>query len=80
MFGHQLEWGTFNNAVRITASSIGIFDMIIVGEITPTSCDWCNEHVGRVYRSNRGFMPQLPKHPHCSHYWDISYVGEKNAG
>jgi len=77
MFGHQLEWGTFNDSVRITASAVGIFDMKIIGAIIATSCAWCRENLGKVYRSNRGFLPKLPHHPNCGHWWDIAYVGEK---
>ena len=76
MLGNQIEYGTFNGAVKIVASSIGVFDFMMVGEITPTSCEWCEQHVGRIYRLGQ-FMPNLPKHPHCAHWWDIRYVGEK---
>ena len=78
MFGHELEYGTFNNSIRISASAVGIFDMMIVG---PTSggniCEWCAEFVGRTYRSNRGFIPRVPHHPNCRHNWELFYVGEK---
>jgi len=78
MFGEQLEWGTFNNAVKITASSIGVFNFMIVGPgpSDPKTCDWCAEHWGQVYRQGQ-FMPQLPKHPWCRHWFDIEYLGEK---
>ena len=77
MFGHQLEWMTYNTAVRITASSVGVFNLKMVGPLDERTCEWCEEHVGRVYQSNRGFIPMLPKHPNCRHWWDIEYLREK---
>jgi hypothetical protein len=66
----DLEWGVFNNAVQIEASSLGIMDFVMSGGLIPTSCTWCEEHVDRVYRRGQ-FMPRLPKHPNCLHYWDV---------
>lgn len=77
MFGEQLQYKTYNQAVVITASTVGIFNLKMVGPLDERTCDWCAEHVGRVYRSNQGFMPILPKHPNCRHWWDIEYLGEK---
>ncbi len=31
-------------------------------------------HVGQTYHRGQ-FMPYLPKHPHCEHYYQISRVG-----
>lgn len=76
MFGHQLEWGLFNKAVRITASKIGVFNFKMIGPDDERTCEWCGEHLGRVYRQGR-FMPSLPKHPNCRHFWDIEYIGER---
>ncbi len=79
MLGHQVQWKTFNQAVKIIASSIGEFRYKIIGyptDIGPNTCEWCEEHVGREYKQN-WFMPNLPKHPNCRHYWDIMFVGEK---
>ena len=75
MFGHQLQWGVFNRAVLITASRVGVFNYRMIGPDDERTCEWCGEHLGRVYRQGR-FMPRLPKHPYCRHFWDIEYVGE----
>jgi hypothetical protein len=80
-FGHQIHWGTFNNAIKVITSSIGVFDFEMVESpaehaLHKSRCAWCEEHLGRIYRSGM-FMPNLPKHPLCCHYWDIKYVGEK---
>ena len=48
----------------------------MIGPDDERTCDWCGEHIGRVYRMGR-FMPDLPKHIGCRHFWDIAYVGEK---
>jgi hypothetical protein len=82
MLGHQIEYGTFNNAVKITSSAIGVFNFKMIGETGLTAkgnpmCEWCGEHIGRVYRLGQ-FMPDLPKHPNCRHFWDIEYLGERN--
>ena len=74
-FGHQLQWRTFNNSVKIITSSIGVFDFMMVGPVDERTCLWCGEHNGHVYRMGQ-FMPDLPKHPNCRHYWDIKYIGE----
>ncbi|MCJ7574332.1 hypothetical protein MUO93_08745 [Candidatus Bathyarchaeota archaeon] len=76
MLGHQIEWGTFNGAVRITASSIGVFNFKMIGPDDERTCEWCGEHIGRVYRTGH-FMPDLPKHVNCRHFWDLEYVGKK---
>ena len=76
MLGHQIEYSTFSRAIIITASSIGRFDFKMIGPDDERTCNWCGEHIGRVYRMGR-FMPDLPKHIGCRHFWDIAYVGEK---
>jgi hypothetical protein len=75
MFGQQIEYSTFNKSVVITASSIGRFNFMMIGPEDERTCEWCNEHLGRVYRMGQ-FMPDLPKHPNCRHFWDIEYLGE----
>ena len=79
-FKEQLESGTWNNAVRITASAVGVFDMEIIGPVDSRTCEWCAENTGKVYRSNRGFLPQLPKHIGCRHWWELTYLGERGGG
>lgn len=77
MLGHQIEYGTFNNAVIITSSTIGVFNFKMIGPRGPHTCEWCDQHIGRVYRQGQ-FMPDLPKHPNCVHFWDLAYQGERN--
>jgi hypothetical protein len=72
MLGHQIEYGAFNKAIQITASSVGIFTFEIIGPDDEKTCNWCAEMLGRVYRRGQ-FMPQLPKHPWCRHWFDIVF-------
>jgi len=53
----------------------GIYGIIARADDELT-CEWCGEHIGRVYRMGQ-FMPDLPKHVNCWHFWDLEYVGEK---
>lgn len=76
MLGHQIQYSTYNRAIVITASSIGVFDFKMIGPDDERTCDWCAEHIDRVYRMGM-FMPDLPKHIGCRHFWDIAYVGER---
>jgi len=76
MLGHQIEYGTFNMSVKIMATSVGIFNFKMIGPDDELTCEWCGEHMGRVYRMGQ-FMPDLPKHPNCRHFWDLEYLGEK---
>lgn len=70
MLGHEVHWGYFNNAVKVFASEIGIKKFKMVGEITVTSCAYCEHYVGHVYRLGQ-FMPDLPAHVFCKHWWDL---------
>ena len=76
MLGYQIEWSTFNRAVIITGSRIGAFHFKMIGPMDEKTCIWCGEHLGRVYRMGR-FMPDLPKHVNCRHFWDIAYQGQR---
>jgi hypothetical protein len=76
LLADDVRLGTFNNATKIYATAVGVTDFTVSGEITGTSCAWCIMHVGQTY--HRGlFMPQLPKHPNCVHYYDLGRVGAK---
>jgi hypothetical protein len=75
LLADQIQLGTFNNATKVYGTACGVTDFRISGDITSTSCSWCIMHVGRTY--HRGlFMPQLPKHPNCIHFYDIERVGK----
>lgn len=74
LLADQVQLGTFNNAVKVYATSVGVTDFTIAGELKPTSCEWCELHVGKTYRYGM-FLPNLPRHPHCPHWFDIARVG-----
>jgi hypothetical protein len=75
MLAEDVQLATFNGAVKICSTSFGATDFIIRGNLKPTSCEWCINHVGVIY--HRGwFMPDLPRHPGCPHFYDILRVGE----
>ena len=66
----QITLGTYNRAIQVESSVIGINYFVIVGGLILTSCEWCEEHLNRVYRRGQ-FMPRLPHHPNCIHSWDV---------
>ena len=47
-----------------------VTDFVISGDLKATSCEWCIGHVGVIYHRGQ-FMPSLPKHPGCTHFYDI---------
>ena len=74
LLADDVRLGTFNNAMKVYATAVGVTDFQVSGEISENSCDWCILHVGQIY--HRGmFMPYLPKHPNCVHYYDVARVG-----
>ena len=64
LLGDQIQLGTYNNAIKVFATAVGATDFTIAGELSVTSCAWCQMHVGQVYHRGQ-FMPDLPKHPNC---------------
>ena len=75
MLAEDVQLATFNGAVKIVATSFGVTDFIIRGDLRPSSCEWCINHIGAIY--HRGwFMPVLPRHPGCPHFYDILRIGE----
>lgn len=70
MLADDVQLATFNGAVKILATAYGATDFRISGSLKLTSCQWCINHVGVVYRRGQ-FMPDLPRHPGCTHYYDI---------
>jgi len=74
LIADDVRLGTFNNATKVYGTAVGITDFTVSGELVPNSCAWCQLHVGQTY--HRGmFMPQLPKHPNCLHFYDLGRVG-----
>jgi hypothetical protein len=74
LLADDVQQGTFNRAVKIYATNVGATDFTVSGELKRTSCEWCVMHVGQTYHRGQ-FMPYLPKHPHCEHFYTISRVG-----
>lgn len=74
LLSDQVQLGTYNNAVKVFATSVGATDLRISGDITKNTCGWCAMHVGMVYHRGQ-FSPILPKHPNCVHFYEILRVG-----
>jgi len=71
MLSHNITWGYFNNAVKVSASTFGIKYLKFVGPVVG-ACPYCEPRVGRTYRLGQ-FMPDLPAHPWCRHWWDLFF-------
>ncbi len=76
LLADHVQLGTYNNAVRVYATTAGATDFTISGSLKKTSCAWCQTHVGQTYHRGQ-FMPELPKHPNCSHYYEVERIGAK---
>ncbi len=74
LLADQVQLGTYNRAVKVYATAVGATDFVVAGDLKPTSCMWCQMHVGQVYHRGQ-FMPELPKHPFCPHYYDVQRIG-----
>ncbi len=70
MLADDVQLGTFNDSVKVFGTAMGVAFFQISGSLKHTSCQWCINHVGNVYRQGQ-FMPDLPRHPGCNHYYDI---------
>ncbi len=70
MLADDVQLSTFNDAVKVFGMTIGVTAFKISGTLKLTSCQWCINHVGNVYHRGQ-FMPDLPRHPGCNHYYDI---------
>lgn len=74
LLADQVQLGTYNQAVKVFGTAVGATDFTISGDLTNNSCSWCIMHVGQVYHRGQ-FMPELPKHPYCPHYYEIGRIG-----
>ena len=75
MLAEDVQLSSFNGAVKVYGTALGVTDFVISGDLKATSCEWCINHVGVVY--HRGsFMPDLPRHQFCPHFYDILRIGE----
>ena len=72
LLGDQIQFGTYNHALKVIATSVGATDFRIAGP--PGKCPWCAMHVGMVYHRCQ-FTPELPKHPNCPHYFEVERTG-----
>ncbi len=70
MLAEDIEFGSFNNAVKVYGTALGVTDFTVSGNLGATSCSWCQNHVGVKYHLGQ-FMPDLPRHPHCIHYYGV---------
>jgi hypothetical protein len=70
MLGQSIVWGSFNNAIKVSASSYGVHRFTMAG--LPPVCKYCQQYYGHTYRMGQ-FMPNIPAHPYCTHYWDIYF-------
>ena len=78
LLADDIRLGTFNNATKVYGTAVGVTDFRVSGDLISTSCGWCRMHVGNVYHYGM-FMPSLPKHPNCQHFYDIYRVGSEPA-
>jgi hypothetical protein len=75
MLADDIQLGTFNDSVKTFATAYGATDFRKSGSLKLTSCQWCTNHVGAIYHRGQ-FMPDLPRHPGCPHYYDILRTNE----
>jgi len=75
LLADYVQLGTFNHTVLVHSTAVGATHMQIKGGVGPNTCEWCGLHNGKVYRIGM-FMPTLPKHPNCIHWYDILRIGE----
>ena len=74
LLADQVQLGTYNKSVKVFATSVGATEFTIAGGLKPSSCEWCQMHVGQVYHRGQ-FMPELPKHPNCPHHYEVGRAG-----
>ena len=78
MLADDVQLATFNGAVKILAAAYGATDFQVSGNLKLTSCQWCINHIGVTYHRGQ-FMPDLPRHPGCPHFYDILRIGSPEA-
>ena len=76
MLADDVQLASFNDAVKVYGLALGTGAFRISGSLKGTSCQWCINHVGAIYHRGQ-FMPDLPRHPGCTHFYDI-IKGEPN--
>lgn len=78
LLGDKVQLGVYNLATQLLGYNAGAYGFRISGDLGPNSCQWCILHVGKVYPAGT-FMPTLPKHPHCPHYYEPVLSGDKQS-
>jgi hypothetical protein len=57
MLAEDVQLSSFNGAVKVYGTALGVTDFVISGNLKTTSCEWCIGHVGVVY--HRGSLCQV---------------------
>ena len=75
MLGETVVWDYFNGAVKVSANAFDIRQLQITGPLDERICEYCEglydeNGEGKVYMVWQ-FMPYLPAHPGCRHFWDV---------
>lgn len=78
LLGDQIQLGTYNLATLIFGLNAGANAFQISGDLSQNSCEWCIMHVGQIYYRGQ-FLPTLPKHFHCVHYYIPVKLGEEST-
>jgi len=68
MLADDVQLATFNDEAKALGLALGAAAFRISGSLKLTSCQWCRNHVGVVYLRGQ-FMPDLPRHPGCPHFY-----------
>jgi hypothetical protein len=64
----SLEAESFNLAV--VTNPYGLMMFQISGPLDDRTCFICSEYAGQAFRKGE-YMPELPIHPNCRHFWEI---------
>ena len=65
LLADEVQGRTYNNALKIYATNVGVTDFKVVGPLKATSCEWCKMHANQTVYHRGMFMPNLPRHFHC---------------
>jgi hypothetical protein len=74
MLAEDVEYGTYNNSLKVFATAFGMTDLRFSGPDDYKTCNYCALYVGNVYHRGQ-FSPILPAHIHCRHTWEIVRSG-----
>ena len=77
LLAEDFTWRSYNNALQIYGERNDAYGVEIIGPIDANTCKICDPLVGRIYRLGQ-FIPGLPKHPHCRHFFRLISKEEYN--